>query len=72
MHSTLIALMQKIQKNSKRKKHYSSCFLANRKRCKSTYQQAAENVSKAKSGSKAELIHGVITRVRGPLVPEML
>ena len=43
------------------------------KRCESAYQQAAENVSKAKSlkigGSKAELIDRVLTHERGNLSP---
>ena len=37
------------------------------KRCKRTYQQAAENESKAKSGSKVELINRVLTPARGNL-----
>ena len=68
----------KSQKRSERKEHSSVYFLDNRKRCESPYQQAAENVSKAKrskiSGSKAELIDWALTHARGnlSLMPEIL
>lgn len=70
MYSSLSSC--KIQKKSKRKEHSSDYFLDNRKRCKSAYQQAAENVSEAKrsfkiSGSKAESIDRVFTHARGTL-----